>query len=158
MVENALRKEGALEMAASLGLPVCLMHMQGDPRSMQREPHYEDVVSEVETFLLERATACQDAGIPSQKILLDPGFGFGKKLEHNLSLLKSLPRLSSHGYSMLAGLSRKSMLAAITGREPGQRLAGSLALAMLAVQAGVAIVRVHDVAETRDVIKVLSAG
>lgn len=153
----ALQKDGALEMAASLGLPVCLMHMQGDPRSMQRDPHYVDVISEVESFLLARAEACKAAGMPGHKILLDPGFGFGKLLQHNLDLLKGLRRLSSHGYPVIAGLSRKSMLAALTGRETGQRLAGSLALCMLAVQQGAAIVRVHDVAETRDVIKVLSA-
>ena len=154
----ALRREGALEMASSLGLPVCLMHMQGDPRSMQREPHYDDVTGQVEAFLLGRADACLAAGIPSNRILLDPGFGFGKLLEHNLQLLKDLKRLSSHGYPVIAGLSRKSMLAALTGRETDKRLAGSLALAMLAVQRGAAIVRVHDVAETRDVIKVLSAA
>lgn len=154
----ALQKEGALEMAASLGVPVCLMHMQGDPRSMQREPHYDDVIGEVEEFLLGRADTCRAAGIPADKILLDPGFGFGKLLEHNLALLKGLKRLTLHGYPIVAGLSRKSMLAALTGRETGQRLAGSLALALLALQSGAAIVRVHDVAETRDVIKVLSAA
>lgn len=153
----ALQKEGALEMAASLGVPVCLMHMQGNPRSMQREPRYEDVLGEVEEFLLGRAEACQAAGIPCNRILLDPGFGFGKLPEHNLELLRGLRRLSSHGYPIIAGLSRKSMLADLTGRETAQRLAGSLALALIAVQNGAAIVRVHDVAETRDVIKVLSA-
>lgn len=154
----ALRREGALEMAASLGLPVCLMHMAGDPRTMQSKPHYVDVIGEVEEFLLSRVEACKKAGVPADKILLDPGFGFGKLLEHNLDLLKGLERLASNGYPVIAGLSRKSMLAAVTGRETDKRLAGSLALAMLAVQRGAAIVRVHDVAETRDVIKVLSVS
>lgn len=153
----ALRRPGALEMAASLGLPVCLMHMQGEPESMQREPSYDDVTAEVSDFLLGRARVCEDAGIPRDKILLDPGFGFGKKLNHNLELLRELPALVERGYPVLAGLSRKSMLGAITGRDVDQRLAGSLALAMLAIQKGAAIIRVHDVAETRDVIKALSA-
>jgi dihydropteroate synthase len=153
----ALRRPGALKMAASLGLPVCLMHMQGEPESMQREPSYDDVTAEISDFLLGRARACEEAGIPRQNILLDPGFGFGKKLNHNLELLRNLPALVESGYPVLAGLSRKSMLGAITGRDVEQRLAGSLALAMLAIQKGAAIVRVHDVAETRDVIKALSA-
>ena len=154
---RALREPGALEAAAGLGLPVCLMHMQGQPRSMQQAPHYDDVCAEVESFLLERATACEAAGIPSDRIVLDPGFGFGKRLEHNLALLNGLDRLSGHGYPVLAGLSRKSMLGAMTGREVDQRLAGSLALALIAARKGAAIVRVHDVAETRDVLEVLRA-
>lgn len=154
---SALRNEGALEAAAELGVPVCLMHMQGDPRSMQLQPQYEDVVAEVESFLLERARACEARGIARQQILLDPGFGFGKRLEHNLELLRGLLRLCAHGYPVLAGLSRKSMLGQITGRTVDQRMAGSVALAMLAIQAGAALVRVHDVAETVDAIKVLDA-
>jgi len=153
----ALRQEGAMETAARLKLPVCLMHMLGEPRSMQRQPQYHDVVSEVETFLLERARDCEAAGIAKQNILLDPGFGFGKQLEHNLELLRQLSRLSSHGYPLMVGLSRKSMLAGITGRKVAQRLAGSVTLAVLAVLAGAAIVRVHDVAQTRDAIRVLAA-
>lgn len=152
----ALRRPGALEAAAGLGLPVCLMHMQGDPESMQLEPSYDDVVSEVSEFLLERAGACIGAGIEKQNILLDPGFGFGKTLQNNLDLLNELGSLVSHGFPVLAGLSRKSMLESITGRDVEHRLAGSLALALLAIQQGAAIIRVHDVAETRDVIKVLS--
>jgi dihydropteroate synthase len=133
------------------------MHMQGDPRSMQQQPQYQDVVAEVESFLLERARACEARGIARQQIVLDPGFGFGKRLEHNLELLRGLPRLCAHGYPVLAGLSRKSMLGQITGRTVDQRMAGSVVLAMLAIQAGAALVRVHDVAETVDAIKVLNA-
>jgi len=154
---RALREPGALEAAARLGLPVCLMHMLGEPRTMQAEPRYRDVVAEVEAFLLGRAAACMNAGITREHIFIDPGFGFGKTLDHNLELLRALPRLAGHGFGVLAGLSRKSMLGTITGRGAADRLAGSLALALLAVQGGVAIVRVHDVAETRDALDVLAA-
>ena len=150
----ALRREGALEAAAATGLPVCLMHMQGEPRSMQTKPTYADVVGDVEAFLLERAAACRTAGIDAADILLDPGFGFGKTLEHNLALLRAMRRLCGHGYPVLAGLSRKSMLQALTGRAVGDRLAGSLALALAATQGGASIIRVHDVAETVDVLRV----
>jgi dihydropteroate synthase len=153
----ALRREGALEAAAGLGVPVCLMHMLGDPQNMQQDPQYGDVTAEVEGFLLARASACQDAGIGPNMILLDPGFGFGKTLEHNLELLRGLPRLAAHGYPVLAGLSRKSMLGAITGRETLNRVSGSVALAALAVLGGAAIVRVHDVAETLDALRVIEA-
>lgn len=153
----ALRREGALEQAVQAGVPVCLMHMQGEPRTMQQQPVYEDVVSEVEQFLLQRAAAAIAAGLDKQSVWLDPGFGFGKQLEHNLALLQALPRLAAHGYPLLVGLSRKSMLQAITGRAVDQRLAGSLALALLSAQGGAAMIRVHDVAETRDVIRVLQA-
>lgn len=151
----ALRRAGALEAANAAGLPVCLMHMQGEPRSMQAKPRYGNVTAEVEAFLLERAAACEAAGIASDRILLDPGFGFGKTLEHNLQLLRDLPRLAAHGYPVLVGLSRKSMLGAITGRPADQRLAGSLALAVLAARAGAAVIRVHDVAQTHDALAVL---
>jgi len=153
----ALRREGALETAAELGLPVCLMHMLGDPRSMQDEPRYDDVTGEIETFLLERVAACEAAGIAGDRILLDPGFGFGKILEHNLELLRELPRLASHGYPVIAGLSRKSMLGQITGRETSDRVAGSITLAALAARGGASIVRVHDVAETHDALQVVNA-
>jgi dihydropteroate synthase len=153
----ALRRPGALTAAADAGLAVCLMHMQGEPRTMQDRPAYDDVVAEVEDFLLARARAAEEAGIPAERIVLDPGFGFGKTLEHNLALLRGLPRLAAHGYPLLAGLSRKSMLQAITGRPVDERLAGSLALALLAAQNGAAVIRVHDVAETRDVLRVLGA-
>lgn len=153
----ALRREGALEAAAELNLPTCLMHMRGDPRSMQHEPVYADVAEEVESFLLERAGEAEARGLSREKIVIDPGFGFGKLLGHNLDLLRNLSRLASHGYPVLVGLSRKSMLGQITGREVEQRLAGSVALALLAAQRGAAVVRVHDVAETRDALQVLSA-
>lgn len=154
---NALRGEGALEAAAALAVPVCLMHMQGEPRSMQQDPHYGDVVTEVRDFLLQRAEACLAAGIPREHISIDPGFGFGKTLQHNLDLLRGLPILVDTGYPVLAGISRKSMLGAITGREVGDRLAASLTVALLALQRGARILRVHDVAGTVDVLKVWSA-
>ncbi len=154
---RALGRPGALEAAAETGLPVCLMHMQGEPGTMQAEPQYGDVVAEVKAFLLERARVAEAAGMARENLLLDPGFGFGKTLDHNLALLRALPRLAAHGYPILAGLSRKSMLGLVTGREVADRLAGSLALAMLAAQGGAAVIRVHDVAETRDILKVLSA-
>ena len=153
----ALQRDGALGTAAELKLPVCLAHMQGDPRHMQQEPAYRDVVAEVEGFLLQRAAACIAAGIAADNIFLDPGFGFGKTLEHNLALLRQLSRLASHDYPVVAGLSRKSMLGPITGRDVDHRLAGSVTLAILAIQAGAAVVRVHDVAETRDAMKILRA-
>lgn len=153
----ALRQEGALETAAQLGLPVCLMHMQGEPRSMQDEPQYADVVAEVGAFLAGRAQACLDAGIPGGDIVVDPGFGFGKTVSHNLELLRGLPRLKRLGYPVLAGLSRKSTLGVITRRGTGDRLAASVAAAVLAVQNGASIVRVHDVGETSDALKVLAA-
>lgn len=153
----ALRREGALEAAAALQVPVCLMHMQGEPRDMQKDPHYSDVVGEVRDFLAGRAQACRDAGIEPDRIVVDPGFGFGKSLAHNLALLRGLPELASLGYPVLVGLSRKSMLGTITGRAAGERVAASVAAALLAVQKGASIVRVHDVAETADALKVFSA-
>lgn len=154
---NALRAKGALELAAASGVPVCLMHMRGEPRTMQGDPRYDDVVGEVRDFLLARAGDCVAAGIPRAHILLDPGFGFGKTLDHNLALLRGLPHLCDAGYPVLVGISRKSMLGAITGREVGQRLAASLAAALLALEGGARVLRVHDVAETRDVVKVWQA-
>jgi dihydropteroate synthase len=153
----ALRREGALETAVELGLPVCLMHMQGEPGSMQQDPRYDDVVAEVESFLLERAATCEEAGLARGRILIDPGFGFGKLLEHNLALLRGMPSLAGHGYPVLAGLSRKSMLGELTGRPVTGRVSASVAAAMLAVQGGAAVVRVHDIAETRDALAVLNA-
>lgn len=155
---SGLRKEGALETAAALGLPVCLMHMQGEPRTMQSKPHYDDVVREVEDFLLERCDAALNAGIDRERLIIDPGFGFGKSLEHNLALLRALPRLCSHGMPVLAGLSRKSMLQPLTGQPVESRLAGSLALALAAARGGAAIIRVHDVAETVDALRVMGAA
>ena len=154
---RALRRDGALAAAAQTGLPVCLMHMQGDPATMQVEPSYGDVVGEVAGFLDQRATACRDAGIDAQRILLDPGFGFGKTLAHNMALLAGLSRLLDLGFPVLVGLSRKSMIAKLTGRDVGERLAGSISLALLAAERGASLLRVHDVAETADALRILAA-
>lgn len=154
---RSLQGANALSAAAATGLPVCLMHMQGQPATMQAAPVYGDVVEDVLHFLLQRVEACEAAGIDRQQIVLDPGFGFGKELAHNLSLAGNLGRFVDTGFPVLAGLSRKSMIGAVTGRAVEQRLAGSLALASLAVAQGAAIVRVHDVAETRDVVAVMTA-
>lgn len=151
---HALRRDGALDAAAALGVPVCLMHMQGEPRTMQDAPHYDDVVGDVHRFLAERLFACQMAGIDKKKILVDPGFGFGKTLEHNLALLRALERFAELA-PVMAGLSRKSMIGTLTGRkDPAERAAGSAAAALIAAQRGAAIVRVHDVAVTRDALAV----
>jgi dihydropteroate synthase len=151
----ALRRDGALDAVAELKVPVCLMHMQGEPRTMQNDPHYDDVVSDVRRFLAERIFACEMAGIDKKRIVADPGFGFGKTLEHNLALLASLDQLAALGVPLMAGLSRKAMIGALTGREKhADRVAGSAAAAMIAVQKGAAIVRVHDVAATRDALAV----
>ncbi len=154
---RALQREGAVAAAAETGLPVCLMHMQGEPDTMQQNPNYSDVVEQVFGFLEDRVAVCQAAGIAREQILLDPGFGFGKTLAHNLALLKHLPEFARFGLPLLVGMSRKSMVAQLLGRPVEQRLAGSLALAMLAAERGAAIIRVHDVAETVDVLKVLAA-
>lgn len=155
---NALREPGALDAAAELGVPVCLMHMQGKPRTMQDNPRYDDVVAEVLAFFRQRVQQCLEAGIERESITLDPGFGFGKTLAHNLSLLDRLRDLGSLGYPLLVGISRKSMLGAITGRKhPDERTAASISAAVLAAQRGAAIVRVHDVAETVDALKVWQA-
>ena len=153
---RALQREGALQAAAATGLPVCLMHMRGEPKVMQNAPHYSDVVSEVGAFLDQRIQACAVAGIPRDRIILDPGFGFGKTLTHNIGLFKALPAFARDGL-VLVGVSRKSMVGDICQRGVGQRLPGSLALALLAAQSGVSIIRVHDVAETADVLRVLEA-
>lgn len=151
---QALRRPGALTTAAALAIPVCLMHMRGTPASMQEAPVYADPVAEVADFLRERVRVCEGAGIPRQRLILDPGFGFGKTLAHNLALLAGLGRLAELGLPLLVGLSRKSMIGALTGREVGDRLAGSLAAVVLAVERGALLIRVHDVAATRDVVKV----
>lgn len=154
---RALRGDGALDAAAELGVPVCLMHMQGEPASMQDAPHYDDVVGEVHRFLTERMFACQLAGVDKRKILVDPGFGFGKTLEHNLALLRALARFAELG-PVLVGLSRKGMIGTLTGHsDPVDRAAGSAAAALIAVQNGATIVRVHDVAVTRDALAVWRA-
>ncbi len=154
---RALRRKGALQAAAATAVPVCLMHMAGEPGTMQKNPRYDDVLATVKQFLLERAAACEAAGIGRSSIILDPGFGFGKTLEHNLSLFRGLPELAATGYPLLVGVSRKSMIGAILNREVDQRVYGSVALALMAVQSGARIVRVHDVAATRDVLQMWSA-
>jgi len=147
---RALGREGAVEAAAATGLPVCLMHMQGEPGTMQVAPSYHDVVQEVADCLTLRVEVCEAAGIARERLLLDPGFGFGKSVEHNLQLLRGLPRLVEQGLPVLVGLSRKSMIGKLIGREVDQRLPASLALAVLAAERGAAIIRTHDVAETVD--------
>jgi len=154
---SALASPGAIETCAAGRVAVCVMHMRGDPTTMQQLPAYRDVLGEVRDFLVHRAAACVAGGIAADRIVLDPGFGFGKTLAHNLALLRGLPALVAAGYPVLAGLSRKAMLGALTGRPVGQRGAASIAAAMLAVAGGAAIVRVHDVAETVDALKVWRA-
>ena len=153
----ALRAPGALEAAAASGCAVCLMHMQGEPRTMQHAPQYEDVVLEVRAFLAERVRACRAAGIADERIVLDPGFGFGKTIEHNLTLLRRLEALRVEGLPLLAGLSRKSMIGTLTGKPSQARVHGSVAAALIAAQHGAQILRVHDVAATVDALKVLTA-
>lgn len=154
---RALREPGAVETAAALQVPVCLMHMQGEPRSMQHHPVYSDVAVEVRDFLQERIDACITASIPRQRIVLDPGFGFGKTVEHNLDLLRRLGVLRTFGAPILAGLSRKSMIGNLFGLPVTQRLHASVALALIAVQNGATLLRVHDVRATREAIRTLEA-
>ena len=154
---RALQEPNALETAVELGLPVCLMHMQGTPQNMQQNPSYDDVVEEVADFLNQRIFACTMAGIPKEHIILDVGFGFGKTVQHNYQLLKHLNAFVASGYPVLAGLSRKSMIGNVINKPVDQRVAGSVAGALLAVQNGAKIVRVHDVAETADALKVWQA-
>lgn len=154
---RALMAPQALEMAAQLQVPVCLMHMQGKPRTMQLAPDYQNVIADVASFLTERIQACIAAGISREQLLIDPGFGFGKTVEHNYELLAKLQHFQQFDLPILIGLSRKSMIGELLGKPIGERLAGSLAGAMLAAQNGAQIIRVHDVAETVDVLKVLQA-
>jgi len=151
---RALQARGALEAVAASGCAVCLMHMQGKPRTMQVDPHYLDVVREIRDFLVERALFAEGAGIARDRIAIDPGFGFGKTQAHNLVLLRSLRLFAQTGYPVLAGLSRKATIGEITGRSVEDRMAGSVAAALMAVAHGAAIVRVHDVRETADALKV----
>ena len=153
---RALRMPGAPDAAAELGVPVCLMHMQGEPGTMQRSPRYHDVVSEVRRFLADRMRAAELAGVNQELILVDPGFGFGKTLAHNVTLLAELRQFTGLGARIMVGLSRKSMIGAITGRPVELRLAGSVAATIIAVQRGANVVRVHDVAATRDALAVLA--
>jgi dihydropteroate synthase len=153
----ALGAPGAIEACAGADVGVCLMHMQGEPQTMQTAPSYADVVAEVRDFLVRRARACVDAGIARERIALDPGFGFGKTLAHNLALLRSLGALAATGYPVVAGLSRKGSLGEITGRSVDERMPASLAAALSAIAHGAAIVRVHDVRATVDALKVWHA-
>ncbi|PRO68960.1 dihydropteroate synthase [Alteromonas gracilis] len=152
---RALQEPGALEAASQAGVPVCLMHMQGQPRTMQNNPSYDDVVEDVAQFLLERAKACKASGIAQEKILFDPGYGFGKSLEHNYSLVKHLPKLMNLGYPVLVGMSRKSMIGNLLNRKVDERLAGSISLATIVAQMGAQIIRVHDVKETADAVNIV---
>jgi dihydropteroate synthase len=154
---GALRAAGALQAVAASDAGVCLVHMRGEPRTMQQSPSYDDVVAEVGAFLEERVAAAEGAGIARERIVVDPGFGFGKTVAHNFELLRKLDRIAALGLPVLAGWSRKSTLGAITGRGAQDRLAASLAAALLAVERGARIVRVHDVAATRDALAVLAA-
>jgi dihydropteroate synthase len=153
----ALREPGALAAAATLGVPVIVMHMQGEPGTMQQAPHYDDVVAEVAAFLAQRVAACEAAGIPRERILLDPGFGFGKTEAHNLALLRGLRVLSRQGLPIVVGLSRKSLIGSVTGAPVTQRLGGSIALAVLAAQRGARLLRVHDVDATVQALAMLDA-
>jgi dihydropteroate synthase len=154
---QALQAPAALEAVRSGRCAVCLMHMKGEPATMQQEPHYDDVVAEVKQFLQQRLRACEAAGIQRERLVVDPGFGFGKTAAHNLTLLLRLAEFQDLGVPLLAGLSRKSTIGKITGRPAGERLPGSLAMALLALQSGATILRVHDVKETRDVVAVWEA-
>jgi dihydropteroate synthase len=151
---DALGDAGALETLAASDAAVCLMHMQGRPQSMQDAPHYDDVVAEVRAFLSGRAAACVEAGIARERIVIDPGLGFGKTMAHNLALLRALPELAADGYPVMVGLSRKATIGTITGRDTDGRMAGSVGAALAAVARGAAIVRVHDVRETVDALRV----
>lgn len=154
---RALRDPGALEAAIELGRPVCLMHMQGEPRTMQRDPNYADVVAEIGSFLAERRDACVNAGLAAESILLDPGFGFGKAARHNVELLANLRELRGLGQPLLVGMSRKATLGELTGRPVDERVAASVAAAVIAYLGGADVIRVHDVAETVDALKVAAA-
>ena len=154
---RALRREGALEAAAETGLPICLMHMQGQPDAMQAAPQYSDVVVEVCEFLAQRIAACEAAGIARERLLIDPGFGFGKTVAHNLELLAGLDQLQKFKLPILVGLSRKSLIGKLLGRPVGERLPASLALAVLAIERGATIIRTHDVRETADAVAMVVA-
>lgn len=154
---RALQRPGALQAAAQSGLPVCLMHMRGEPQTMQQAPRYESILAEVGRFLTERVVACEQVGIARERLLLDPGFGFGKTLEHNLELFAHMHLLQPRGLPLLVGVSRKSMIGQLLGRPVDQRLAGGLALATLAVVRGARIIRAHDVAATVDAVRMAEA-
>ena len=151
---NAFREPGAVEAVVGSDVGLIVMHMQGTPQTMQKAPHYDDVAGEVGAFLRQRARSLEDAGVAHERIVVDPGFGFGKTLEHNRQLFRALPALASMGYPLLAGVSRKKMIGDFTGRPVEERIAGSVAAALLAVQNGASLLRVHDVKQTVDVLKV----
>ena len=152
---RALQEPGALQAASRAQVPVCLMHMQGKPRTMQNSPQYSDVVSEVAQFLIARANECEAAGIAKEKILFDPGYGFGKSLDHNYALVKYLPNIMALGFPVLVGMSRKSMIGNLLDRKVDERLAGSISLATIVAQMGAHIIRVHDVKETTDAVNIV---
>jgi len=152
---NALRAPGALAAVAGTPAAICLMHMNGDPQTMQDDPRYDDVVAQVRAFLAERIETAERSGVARERIVIDPGFGFGKTFEHNFALLRALGEFVALGVPVLAGLSRKSMLGRITGRDTGERIFASIAAALIAVQKGARILRVHDIAATRDALAVL---
>lgn len=154
---NALKSPGAIRAAADCGVPVCLMHMRGEPRTMQSAPQYDDVVADIIAYLAERIAACEAGGLLRSRLLVDPGFGFGKTLQHNLQLLRGMSQFQRLGVPVLVGISRKSMLGAVTGREVDERVVASVAAALLAVERGARIVRVHDVAATVDAVRVWQA-
>lgn len=154
---RSLQREGALAAAVEAGVPVCLMHMKGEPKTMQAQPEYRNVLREVSSFLMERVRVAEQAGIAPENILLDPGFGFGKTLEHNLQLLAAQDQLRVLGYPLLIGMSRKTMLGQITGRDVAERLPASLAVATISALKGASVIRVHDVRETVDAVKVVAA-
>ncbi|HLV48981.1 MAG TPA: dihydropteroate synthase [Aliidiomarina sp.] len=154
---RALREPGALTAAASCNVKICLMHMQGQPRSMQVEPAYNDVVNDIKAFFEERIRQCERAGIKRQQIILDPGFGFGKTLRHNYEILKRMQAFHELNLPLLVGMSRKSMLGKVTGRDVAERLAASVAAATIAAMKGAQIIRVHDVAETKDAVRIVTA-
>ena len=152
---RALQEPGALEAAADANVPVCLMHMKGQPRTMQNNPEYSDVIDEVSQFLIARAKVCEQVGIAKESILFDPGYGFGKTLEHNYALVKHLPDIMSLGFPVLVGMSRKSMIGNLLNRKVDERLAGSVSLATIVAQMGAQIIRVHDVKETADAVNIV---
>lgn len=153
---RALQEPGALEVAAATGLPICLMHMQGQPRTMQANPHYDDLLNEVGEFLQERVVACEEVGIGREKLILDPGFGFGKTLEHNYHMLSHLEEFHQFGLPILAGMSRKSMIFKLLDKAPAECVAASVSCATIAAMKGAQIIRVHDFEQTLDAVKVVS--
>jgi len=154
---RSLQEPGALQAAAETGLPVCLMHMQGDPKTMQQSPHYDNVVAQVDQYFVEQIARCVNAGIPKNKLLLDPGFGFGKNLEHNYQLLARLAEFNHFGLPLLVGMSRKSMVGQLLHVSPDKRVTGSVACAVIAAMQGAQIVRVHDVKETVEAMRIVEA-